>query len=61
MFFFRGVVALINGAFHQRKVMSWVRNKVVAITFEKWNRNSIKEIRAKVLKQNILRNWIQQL
>lgn len=56
MFFFRGVVALINGAFHQRKVMSWVRNKVVAITFEKWNRNSIKEIRAKVLKQNIIRN-----
>lgn len=53
MLFCRAVVAVINGAFHQRKETSRVSNQVVGKRFKKkWTGNSINEIRANVLRQN---------
>lgn len=52
---------MINDAWHQRKVMSGVMDLVVGKTFKKWTSNSIIANGAKVRKEHILRNWIQQL
>lgn len=52
---------MINGALQQRKAMSGMRDLIMGKTFEKWTGNSIIENGTKVHKENILRNWIQQL